>query len=1558
MRQPKIQTRVVNTVLDRIQKDNNADAHIESVHLKFPKSLVINGFYQADEQGDTLLYADALTINFSLLNPFRKQVYVDNLKLDGAVVNLERNSDTEDFNFAFLFNKKSKITSTKQQQLKQPYDLDIKQIAFNNTRFNYFDTEKLAINNAYLEKFSLDVKELDLENKSISIGDILIKSPQVEYEVLGKQEKESKPLVSFLPDVGWKIKTKSIELSDGKFELKNKFAKPNETLPLDLQALGLENINLSVDNIQLDSVLSLEISNLSATDNKKLNLKNFATKANIEPNAINLNGLNLALNKSRINGDIALNVRDFKNLPDAINQNSNLNISVHPKDINLFLPPDKQILQPIKLQLASRGNIDQLAIRKLQLQAASISLSANGNIQNLSQPKQANFDLTVSSINGDATAIQQIVPWLTLPEQVIALGNIEGSGTFIGSVDSLNADINIFSDAGNITTNAYLNTKGEEMVYAGSITLPTIDIEKILPNAPISNVGGTFNLDGTGTDLETLNGKVSGKLFSLDFKDYTYKDVNFNGSVEHQIFNGTIEFADSNVDFSFDGELDLKDSIPAIKSRLDVKEIDLQALNLMEQPFKISLFGDVDFTGSDFDNLNGDFNLAKLKLDNGERQVTFDSTLFTFKSEVDFKSYGIESEKMFASAEGNFDPIKWPNEIIRYLSNYVYYINDNDTSAITPQDIKGKVVVKEGFGLTEFLLGTVDIPEDLTANFHFNNTKDILEVNATSSLLGYKIANVKSFNFSAKTANDTLFASTGIDSVLIDKPNININDIGLLAKSTKNNIEALFTVEDEDKPNNAYLNPVVQFLEDSVHLHFKNSYYNVNNEKWPFKEKNELVFKDESIIANDFIIFNDEQYLKIVNASTDLSEALIEFNQIDLNELANIIEFDTILHKGFLTGQIGLKDPLGDLKAQVDLELSSIEVFDFDCDTINIDVNYTKEKNIADIAAVFNDPEYDLTAIGYYNLEKGIERPVLLDLDINQLSLSFLDLILKNEATFDVFGEGDLQFTGSFTEPILLGEAYVKDTANIHIKFLGIDLLVYPENGVREKVVFTENTMDFQSMNVRDPFGNRAYMEGKMSHNHFKDITVDARLFADNFNFLNTTYNDNESFYGRVFGNGSVNFSGLTRNINMDIDMKTMPNSKLSIPLASAGDTKEYNFRFINPNDTLEDNIELEELIEIKGVNLDFDLEVTPDAELELVLNTDSENNMRATGIGDLNLSIDQNKQLSIYGTYNLVDGDYVFSPQNLLNKQFKIENGSNIVWSGKPFEAALDVDATYFVNARVDNILQDSSRASQSVPMDVIINIGGTLNQTDVSFSIQPSRTGIVAQFDEVQSFLDEIKNDDGEITTQAISLLLVGRFLPSNSTVFSNSNFSASEFGKTTALELVSNQVSNYLTDAISKLITEVELGFNIIQRDDYTTEQPGQTTTVQLDYSQKFINNRLIVNIGGNFEFVDEANTQGNTIAGDFEVEGILTEDGKLRGKAFHRTADFDIFNQDRSKTGVSISYQKDFDNIREVFKPDPEKKKRRQNKRELKRAKKEDNKENKQDLPSDATKEENE
>ncbi|HOU47676.1 MAG TPA: hypothetical protein PLL99_07720, partial [Chitinophagales bacterium] len=52
--------------------------------------------------------------------------------------------------------------------------------------------------------------------------------------------------------------------------------------------------------------------------------------------------------------------------------------------------------------------------------------------------------------------------------------------------------------------------------------------------------------------------------------------------------------------------------------------------------------------------------------------------------------------------------------------------------------------------------------------------------------------------------------------------------------------------------------------------------------------------------------------------------------------------------------------------------------------------------------------------------------------------------------------------------------------------------------------------------------------------------------------------------------------------------------------------------------------------------------------------------------------------------------------------------------------------------------------------------------------------------------------------------------------------------------------------------------------------------------------------------------------------FVLEYLVTADGRIKLRTYARTANYDLINQDKIRTGVAISFQKNFDNIKELFK----------------------------------------
>jgi hypothetical protein len=88
-----------------------------------------------------------------------------------------------------------------------------------------------------------------------------------------------------------------------------------------------------------------------------------------------------------------------------------------------------------------------------------------------------------------------------------------------------------------------------------------------------------------------------------------------------------------------------------------------------------------------------------------------------------------------------------------------------------------------------------------------------------------------------------------------------------------------------------------------------------------------------------------------------------------------------------------------------------------------------------------------------------------------------------------------------------------------------------------------------------------------------------------------------------------------------------------------------------------------------------------------------------------------------------------------------------------------------------------------------------------------------------------------------------------------------------------------------------------------------------------SKRFFDNRIYVNIGGNFglgtnQDPTELTGRNNNVAGDFEIEYALTADGRFRIKAFQRP-DYDIVSgRNIAETGVGLFYSQEFDSLGEL------------------------------------------
>jgi hypothetical protein len=324
--------------------------------------------------------------------------------------------------------------------------------------------------------------------------------------------------------------------------------------------------------------------------------------------------------------------------------------------------------------------------------------------------------------------------------------------------------------------------------------------------------------------------------------------------------------------------------------------------------------------------------------------------------------------------------------------------------------------------------------------------------------------------------------------------------------------------------------------------------------------------------------------------------------------------------------------------------------------------------------------------------------------------------------------------------------------------------------------------------------------------------------------------------------------------------------------------------------------------VKLGGLALNFDLEVTPDAEVQLIFDQKVGDVIRARGDGNIKLKISSAGDFKMYGDYVIENGDYLFTLQNIINKRFDIEKGSVIKWSGVPYKADLNINAVYKARASLKPFFpsDSSSTYKRRYPVDLKLSMTDQLLAPQINFNIDiPTVDAGVRQ--QVLSYI----NTDAEMNRQVFSLLILNSFVTPPQLTNAGSSPGVASAGIANTSELLSNQLSNML----SKISNDFDIGVNYRPGDEISKEELGVALSTQL------FDDRL--SIDGNLG-VNNNNQSANNIVGDVNFDYKITDDGKLRIKAFNKANDNNqIYTTGPYTQGVGILYREEFDTIGQLY-----------------------------------------
>jgi len=1440
---PSVQTWLFEKFSSRFSKHNEIELSAGRIRFTFFNKIEVSDLLLKDNTADTMLYAPKVKAGIRKIKPKQRLISLGKIEMDHPVIKLQPDTNNV-LNLAYLMQLLAKKDTTKRDN-----NLLISQVNINNGKLSYRSGARPDTADMFdMHNFSLSEINLSLDNLSKYGKDL----------GFGISE------LSFMTEAGFELKSlfADVQIEEGKYRLINPTIRTaNSFINSEVIALDIKEGDADFD---------------------------FIRDANLQ---VSLQSSTVALS------DLAYFVKPLKGMDKDIILSGNINgqvAEINGRDIILSYSDSTTLV--CDFDLSGLPDIDNTF---MFIRVGTFISTAH---------EIANFELP---------GIGKIDPG----DEFRRLGAISFSGNFTGFLQDFVTYGTINTELGSVSTDILFRPDtSDTFYYKGTLQAESIRMGKILNREDLFGpLSARLEVDGISKSFKNFRAEIDATVNNLEFKDYTYTDIEISGLVTDKIWDGKVSSNTEDLKMDLLGRFDFTGDLPEVDFSLNLLNADLYRLNLdhSDSLSKLSMLLTANFTGKDIDSLNGDIRLLNSKLKrNGDEFDLFDCSISAFN--IDSTSMGIDLRTDYIDADirGKYDLatiipdiklaasslfpslINKPEEKYSGTNDFGYEIRFKNTDQIN-EFFQTGFMLAPGFKVQgwinpgnmislaasgDYAIYTSSSMARPEINLLIEDTTMVFDINSDKLSL-VNMLNLEELTFSSATNIDTF-------NINIDWDNSgNLENKGTLAA------RGIFSLPDSSNTR--------------LDLWILPAEVIINNNPW-LVNSSRLRIDSSAININRFMVSREDEYFLIDGKiSESPSDSInISFNGLNLAGLNKLdrsqgqenskqIEF---LLEGLLNGRILLTDLYNKLMFETDILIQDFKLNEQEHGDVRILSEWDNTDKVAGISLTNNlDGNKTFKVDGDYDpAGKKLDLVAIVD----KMPLDILNLFLKSFAS-DVkgLGSGCVEIKSDRGDMSLQGRV-LAENASMTIDYLQSSFMF------SDSIRFDDNKLVFKNIQLRDNRDNNAVLDGYVSHNNFKEWFVDLRVNANNIMVFDTRQKDNSLFYGTAYASGLITIGGPANNLDFNISARTERNTRMFIPLGAGDEISDYTFiSFREEGEETDKDIPIKlSLIkspEKSSISLNFELEVTPDAEVQLVFDSKMGDVMKARGAGTLHMTLDEKGDFSIFGDYVIEDGEYQLTLGNIFNKRFTVEEGGTISWNGDILNASVDARAIYKLKASLEDLFQDEAYAAR-IPVECHLNMSGQLVNPIIGFDIylptadESMRTDLRAAID-----------SEEEMSRQFLYLLVMNSFYPDpaiSGVSLNTTSAGASAMGVTTT-EMLSNQLSNWL----SQISNDFDIGFTYRPGNEISTQE------VEVALSTQLLNDRVIIN--GNFDVGGEAggsqtSTSTNEITGDFDVEVKITE--KIRFKVFNRSNDNLVYETAPYTQGFGLFFRQSFDRFGDLFK----------------------------------------
>ena len=1423
--------------------------------------------------------------------------------------------------------------------------LNIGTIDLNKIDIDYANDVSALYSTVSIGQLKTTQKLIDLQNNRIWLDQVALSRSRITMR-LGKKPAaevvatQAKQEVAAQKQAGWDFRIAHIQLDNNALQFDND-NNPRQPYGIDYGHILSDSLTLYADRF----VMNTDSVGLTITKGKvreKSGLKIDALEGDIlyASNQTYVRNLYIKTPGSEIRRGFAL---QYASLDDLTKHPENTNLDIQlvdtrlqVRDILMFAPQlrsNPALSRPNDIwyvNIVGNGTLNRLNVASLRFEGLrNTQINAKGTLAGLMNPKQAGGNFTIYRFHTTQSDLALFTggqrlsnAQMNLPEE------FDITGTIIGNAGALNTNLNLLTSMGSVALRGRFSnlTDPNKLAYQATMSTRSLRLGTILRQpGTIGNLTGTFTVNGSGASPKAINTRFSANIASVGYSNYQYRNIKLDGSLRGTAFTIHADANDPNavLDLTASGNFS---SNPSFKVNGMIDSVKTLPLHLTTQPLVFR--GRVDATVSNIsaDNIDADVLITKALLVSGNDRLPLDSVqLLSGRNEAG-NYIRFRSDIANADITGQYRLADLGSIVMNTIQPYFSVAKAAAAPAPAPYNFNFTADVVYSPILSSFVpaLTTME-PVHASGNFASGGQ---MTAQLTSPHILYNGTDITNLNLTANTADSGLRVNGNIAHIRSGS-SFDVYNTRLNAVALNNNINFNLGIDDQNSRNKYYLSGLLtQPTTGTYALKLNPDSLLLNYQHWTVTPDNLITFSPTSITANNFVLQQEGQRLSINSLSAGGDQPLeVSFKDFRLATITGFVKADSLLVDGVMNGNVTLRNLMQTPVFTSDLTINDLSMRKDTIGNVNMKVSSgSNNRYLTDVTITGRGNDVALT--GSF-APVGSDIDLDLNLDVRALQLHSIEGALAS-AINNTSGaiNGQVRIAGTASKPKVKGDLNF-DKASFALTMLGSQFRIDDE-----KISVSEGGFVFDNFTVRDSANNALNIDGTVLTSNFVNYDFNLNIGARNFQVMNSTRQQNKLYYGKLNITSNLHVAGTELKPVVDGSLTVNDGTLLNIvvPQAEPGvQEREGIVQFVDmdapENDTLFLAADSLNRTNVLGMDVAVNIEIKKEAAFNVIVDEANGDFLNVRGEAVLSAGIDPSGKITMVGNYTLEEGSYQIS-FNFLQRKFNIQKGSTIVWTGEPTTAMLNVTAVYVANTAPLDLVSDQISAPtpairntylQKLPFEVHLNLTGELLKPVIAFDIllpEDKNYGVSNDIvTSVQSRLNQIRQDQGEINKQVFALLLLGRFVGDNPFQSSGGGFSAGTYARQSVSKLLTEQ----LNSLASGLINGVDLNFDVASSEDYTTGDRRNRTDLNVGLSKRLLNDRLKITVGSNFQLEgpQNSNQRNNNIAGNVAADYQISKDGRYLLRFYRRNQYEGVVDGYIIETGLGFILSVDYNRFSQLL-----------------------------------------